>query len=98
MLGLVGWLWFLVAIIRRLGRAARRETVGRGLVFVALAASLVAFAIGMFTFDAFSFIQATFLMFIVFAIGASALLAREPVAGGETVPSPGPTTRDPEPA
>ena len=98
MLGLVGWLWFLIASIRRLGRAARADQSDEGWLYVALAASLCAFAIGMFTFDAFSFIQATFLMFIVLAIGASALLAREPVAGRETAPSAGPTTRDPEPA
>ena len=43
----------------------------------ALAASVIAFGVGMLTFDAFAFIQVTFLFFMLLALGAAAL--RTPV-------------------
>ena len=42
-----------------------------------LAASVMAYAVGMLTFDAFAFIQVTFLFFMLLALGAAAL--RTPV-------------------
>ena len=46
-------------------------------LLASLAAGITAFAVGMFTYDAFSFIQVTFLLFIYVGIGA-ALLAERP--------------------
>ncbi len=43
----------------------------------ALAASLAAFGVGMFTYDTFSFVQVTFIAFVMLAFGAVALSARE---------------------
>jgi hypothetical protein len=64
--GLFAILWLLVRSIRRLGRRAKSDDDPRtGWLCVALTASITAFAVGMLTFDAFSFIQVTFLLFIL---------------------------------
>lgn len=75
-LGFVGWFWFLAAVIRRMGRAAKEDRTTDGWLYVALAASVLAFGVGMLTYDAFSFIQVTFLMFILVAIATCSLHAR----------------------
>ena len=76
-LGFFGWLWFFARVVRRLGKAAKEDDSERGWLLTSIAASVAAFAVGMFTFDAFSFIQVTFLMFIFVGLGA-ALLAERP--------------------
>jgi O-antigen ligase len=76
LVGVAAWLWLFVRIIRRLARAAKEDRSEDGLLYVALAASVTAFAIGMFLYDAFAFIQVTFILFIVFALGSVALNAR----------------------
>jgi len=76
-LGFFGWLWFFARVVRRLGKEAKEDDSERGWLLVSIAASVAAFAVGMFTFDAFSFIQVTFLMFICVGLG-SALLAERP--------------------
>lgn len=76
-LGFFGWLWFFARVVRRLGKEAKEDDSERGWLLVSLAASIAAFAVGMLTFDAFSFIQVTFLMFILAGLGA-ALLAERP--------------------
>jgi hypothetical protein len=81
--GLVGafaWLWIFTRSIRRLARVAKEDDSEEGLIFVALAASVTAFAIGMVLYDAFAFIQVTFLLFILLALGSVALKARERTA------------------
>jgi O-antigen ligase len=76
-IGFFGWLWFFVRAVRRFGREARRDDSERGWLLACFAAGIAAYAVGMLTFDAFAFIQVTFLMFIFVAIG-SALLAERP--------------------
>ena len=76
-LGFFGWLWFFARVVRRLGKAAKEDDSERGWLLASIAASVAAFAVGMFTFDAFSFIQVTFLLFIFVGLGA-ALLAERP--------------------
>lgn len=76
-LGFFGWLWFFARVVRRLGKEAKEDDSERGWLLVSLAASVAAFAVGMLTFDAFSFIQVTFLMFVLVGLG-SALLAERP--------------------
>jgi hypothetical protein len=68
------WLWLFVRFLRRMGRAARADHSARGWLIVALTASVASYAVGMFTFDAFSFIQVTFFLYIFLGLG-SALLA-----------------------
>ena len=76
--GLVGAFafgWLFVRYIRRAGAAARADRTQRGWLLVATTASVSAFSVAMFTFDAFSFNQVTFLLFIILGLGCSALLA-----------------------
>lgn len=73
-IGVFAWLWFLGRTVRRLGRQARGDPSDRGLLAAALAGSLAAFAVGLFTYDAFSFIQVTYLMFILVALSAVLVL------------------------
>lgn len=73
--GAVAWLWVIVRSCRRLGRASRADDSERGFLYAALAASIVAFGVGMLTYDAFSFIQVTLLFFILLALGAALLQA-----------------------
>jgi polysaccharide biosynthesis protein PslJ len=78
--GIVGagaLLWLFVAAIRRFSRAAKLDDSDRGWFFTALTASVAAFAVGMLTYDAFAFIQVTFLLFFLLAFGA-AVLRRSP--------------------
>jgi O-antigen ligase len=87
--GVVGglaYLWLFVRAIRRLARTARGDPSVAGWLPAALAASLAALATGMLTFDAFSFIQVTFLLFIVLAFAATLEHAR-PVLARASAPS-----------
>jgi polysaccharide biosynthesis protein PslJ len=67
----LGWLYFGAA--RRLGRAARRARGPDSWLLTGLCASLIAFAVGMFTFDAFAFVQVTFFSFVFLGFGVVAL-------------------------
>ena len=78
LVGVAAWLWLFVRFVRRAGGEAKRDTSGRGWLLTALAGSAAAFAVGMLTFDAFSFIQATFVFFVLLAVGASTLAYRGP--------------------
>jgi O-antigen ligase len=73
---IVGWLWLFLRVARRLGRAARDDDSARGWLLVALCASLIGCSVGMLTFDAFSFIQVNFLIFILLAFSSIALAQR----------------------
>ncbi len=72
-IGLLAWIWFFARFIRRLGQAAAARTP-TGDLCVALAASITAYAIGMFTFDALGFIQVTFVLFLLMGFAASILM------------------------
>jgi polysaccharide biosynthesis protein PslJ len=82
--GVAGFLWLFGRFVRRLGREARRDRSPAGWLPAALASSVVAYAVGMLTFDAFSFIQVTFVTFILLALGSSLVAAR----GDETAAAP----------
>jgi O-antigen ligase len=71
--GFFAFLWLFIRALRRLFGEAKRDTSDRGWLLTALAASVAAFAVGMFTYDAFAFIQVTFLLFILLGIAASVL-------------------------
>jgi len=78
--GLVGaaaLAWLFVRFVRRLGREAKRDLSARGWLLVALASGATAFAVGMFTYDAFSFIQVTFALFILLGLGMAVLATEE---------------------
>ena len=67
--GFVGVVWFLFRAVRRLGGAARRLAGGNGDLLVACTASCVAWGISLAVFDAFAFVQASLVFFVIAAIG-----------------------------
>ena len=67
--GLVGVLWFLLRAVRRLGAAARRVGGAQGDLLVACAAACAAFGVSMAVFDAFAFVQASLVFFVIAALG-----------------------------
>lgn len=75
--GFFGWLWLFVRLIRRFGAEARRDDSERGWLLASLTAGVAAYAVGMATYDAFAFIQVTFLLFIFVGLG-SALMSQRP--------------------
>jgi hypothetical protein len=70
--GVLIWLWFFLRNVRLLAGAALRDESPHGWLLAGLAASVLAFAVGMFTYDAFGFTQATLLMFAIVGIGIAA--------------------------
>ena len=84
--GLLGWAWFFVRAIRRFGREAARDQSERGWLLTALTAGIAAYGVGMLTYDAFAFIQVTFLLFFFVGLGAVVMDTDSP----DTVPEPEP--------
>lgn len=86
--GTLALLWLFLRFIRRCGRAAKRDPSPTGWLLTAIVAAVAAYAVGMFTFDAFSFIQVTFLLFILLGLGSALLAGRpEPVAQEARLPA-----------
>ena len=80
LIGLFAWLWFFIRFVRRTGKEAMLDLSSRGWLLVSLAAGAAAFAVGMLTYDAFSFIQVTFVVFLFAALGVCTLEAPGPWA------------------
>lgn len=70
LLGALAWLWLYVRAMRHFRRGARDDSP-RGWLFVAFTASVIAYVVGMLTYDSYSFIQVTFLLFIVLGLGCA---------------------------
>jgi len=70
--GVLGWLWFFARNVRLLAGAAMKDPTEHGWLLAGLAAAILAFAVGMGTYDAFGFPQATLMMFILAGIGIAA--------------------------
>ena len=90
-IGIFGWLWFFVRAVRRFGAEAKRDDSARGWLLASIAAGVAAYAVGMLTFDAFSFIQVTFLLFIFVGLG-SAVMAERPTPLAVKTSRPVPAT------
>jgi hypothetical protein len=73
--GVIALMWLLTRAIRRLARQAREKEGPDAWLATTMAAGLTGFTVGMFTFDGFSFIQVTFLAFIM--LGFTAVITRE---------------------
>ena len=74
LLGVLAWCWLFFRAIRRLGARAKIERASPdGWLPIALAAALLSFAISMATYDAFSFVQATSLVFVWIAFSSIVL-------------------------
>ncbi len=84
--GVLAWMWLFGRTIRRLGIRAKLERNTReGWLPVALVASTATYVTSMFFFDAFGFVQATFLAFTLFALAAAVL--RMPAYAPSTEPA-----------
>jgi hypothetical protein len=72
--GLAAWVWLIVRAAQRLKAAARAaERTSDEWLFAGLLASIVSFAVGMLTFDAFGFTQVTFIFWILLGLSAALL-------------------------
>jgi hypothetical protein len=76
--GFLALAWIYFRAVRMLGRRARLDRSVHGWLLAGLASAIAAFAIGMFTYDAFSFIQVTFLSFILLGLGGVAMRLSRP--------------------
>jgi O-antigen ligase len=83
LLGGFGWLWLFSRAVRRFGRAAKEDLSDRGWLLGALSAGIAAYAIGMLTYDAFAFVQVTFVFFIFLGLGTAVLRIAAPVPHGD---------------
>ena len=84
--GALALLWVYLRFMRRLWPATKDEHSPRSWFLLAAVASAASFATSMFFYDAFSFIQVTFMLFIVLGLGVSAYLAPEPMRVAAPVP------------
>lgn len=66
--GVFAFAWIIVRSVRMLNRAARARPGPDGWLPAALSASIAGYGVGMLTFDAFSFIQVTFLFFLLLGL------------------------------
>lgn len=71
-LGLAASVWFIWGAVVKLARAARRTFDESGDLVAACAVSCAGFAVGMFTYDTFAFVQVTLLFYIIAALGLTA--------------------------
>ena len=72
-MGIAGWVWLFVAFYRRMKAEALANRDDRSWLFVGLAAASTAFAVGMLTYDAFAFVQVTFIMYLLLGLGAASV-------------------------
>ena len=86
--GTLALVWLFARFIRRLAPAAREDSP-RGWFLVAAIASVAGTFASMFFYDAFSFIQVTFMLFIVIGLGLSAFLATDSAVVPSRAPSRG---------
>jgi hypothetical protein len=82
-LGVLALLWLYVRSVRRLTRLAKGASGADAWLATALAAAIISFAAGMLTFDAFAFIQVTFLTFVLLALSSVAVRAMPRTAGSQ---------------
>jgi hypothetical protein len=85
--GVVAWLWLIARVTRRLSREAKRDPTDRGWLAVGLAASVVSYGASMLTYDAFAFIQATFIFFFVLGFAAVVLRLASRERGANPLPA-----------
>ena len=80
------WVLLFSRSLRALARRARERIENDGWLEVALGASISSFALGMWFYDAFSFVQVTVILFVLFAL--SVVLVRSEEAAPEDAAKP----------
>jgi hypothetical protein len=88
LLGMAAWLWLFIRFIRRAGREAKLDDSARGWLLTAIAGGVAAFAVGMLTYDAFSFIQVTFVLYILLGLAVCAVQSNESWGPGSPAVTP----------
>jgi hypothetical protein len=78
LVGVVAWAWLFLRFVFRTGQRSRVGDDDDHWLLAGMCASMLSFAVGMAFFDAFSFIQATFLMFMVLGFGSVLLRETSP--------------------
>jgi O-Antigen ligase len=78
--GVLTWVWLYARVLRRLAARAKADHSSHGLLCTALTASIAAYAVGMFTYDSFSFIQVTLVLFVLLGLGSAAWAIHEGTA------------------
>lgn len=74
LLGVAAWLWLFITFSRRMLRRAREQVATPDAwLYAALGSAVASFGFGMVFFDAFSFIQVTFVALLMVAIGGMLL-------------------------
>lgn len=76
--GMIALLWFIWGAVVKLALAARRIVDLAGDFLAACAAATAGFAVGLLTYDAFAFVQVTFLFCVVAALGLKARALARP--------------------
>jgi len=71
--GVIGLFWLFARGVRRTARRARSATGTESWLATCLCASLLAWTLGLFTYDAFAFVQVTFFAFVILGIAAIAV-------------------------
>lgn len=86
--------WLIIRFLGRTMREARRDESARGWLLGALAAAVAALSVGMFVFDALSFTQVAFLLFIIMGLGIVTLQhePQKPASQGDLKTMRGRTT------
>jgi hypothetical protein len=78
LLGTLSFAWLVLRSVRGQLHLARSDPGLGAYLPLACAAAVAGYAVGMFTYDAFSFTQTTFVFFVILGLGASYELAVEP--------------------
>jgi polysaccharide biosynthesis protein PslJ len=69
--GVIAWFLLFKRVLGKFGRPSKGDDSPEGWLLTAVSASVLAFAVGMLTFDSFGFSQITFLLFILLGLGAA---------------------------
>ena len=77
LIGVFGWIWLILGCIRRLAHASRTRAGPDGWLATGYAGSITSFAVGMFTYDSLTFVQAAFVFWVILALSASLLMVIE---------------------
>jgi hypothetical protein len=86
-LGVLAWMWLLIRFVRRVGAQARNDLSEYGWLLTVLVAAVSGYGVSMLLYDAFGFIQVTFVFYTLIALGAVLALDTSPVR--EAVRRPG---------
>jgi len=93
LLGMAAWIWLFVSFTRRMMRRAREDIAAPDAwLYAALGSAIASFAFGMAFYDAFSFIQVTFVALLMITIGGLLISFEQANAkAGPARPAPAPT-------